>query len=81
MARQKKKSETEELNDILFDTLGDFISPGSWEITPREGKTTLVFCRQRPPSESLVKQAYDDIERRLKGTRFENKVTVLFPAD
>ena len=77
----KKKSDTEELNDILFDTLGDYVSPGSWEITPREGKTTLVYCRKRPPSESLVKQAFEDIGRRLKGTRFDGKVTVLFPAE
>lgn len=80
MAKNTKKTETEELNGLLFDSLGDFVSPGSWTVDHPEGKRIRVICRHRPPSESLVKQAFEDVERKLKGTKFENKVRIFFPA-
>lgn len=83
MAKQtKKQTESGELDQILFDSIGEYVPAGSWEIRPREGKTTLVWCRVRPAGgEAVVQQAFDDFRKAVKGTKFEGKVTVLFPAE
>ena len=82
MANGKKKTEIEELEQILSDSIGKYVPAGSWRIRPREGKTTFVWCRVRPEGgEAVVQQAFDDFRAAVKGTKFEGKVTVAFPAD
>ena len=59
---KSKKTETEELNDILFDTLGEYVNPKCWEITPRtrDGKPTghyLVMCDEHPGCDAYLKEA------------------------
>lgn len=82
MAKGKKKTEIEELEQILSDSIGKYVPAGSWRIRPREGKTTFIWCRVRPEGgEAVVQQAFDDFRAAVKGTKFEGKVTVAFPAD
>lgn len=82
MAKGKKKTEIEELEQILSDSIEKYVPAGSWRIRPREGKTTFVWCRVRPAGgEAVVQQAFDDFRAAVKGTKFEGKVTLAFPAD
>ena len=81
MANEAKK-DREELDRLLFDSLGEHVPPKSWTIQMSQGSSKvprrfLVFTRSAPPDR---KAAYDDINRALKGTRFEGKVDVFFPA-
>jgi hypothetical protein len=81
---KNKKTETEELNDILFDTLGEYVNPKCWEITPRTcgGKPTghyLVMCDEHPGCDAFLKEAVDDVNRAIAGTKFEGKIHLYFP--
>jgi hypothetical protein len=86
MAKTKnKKTAVEELNDILFDTLGEFVNPKCWEITPRTcgGKPDghyLVLCDEHPGCDAYVKEAVDDVNRGIAGTKFEGKIHLYFPS-
>ena len=70
MAKNNKKTATEELNDILFDTLGEFISPSSWKIMERPDGHYNVLCDEQPECNAVL----EDVNRGLRGTKFENKV-------
>jgi hypothetical protein len=82
MAKGNKKAECGELDRILSGCVGKYVPAGSWEIRPREGKTTFVWCRVRPAGgEAAVQRAFADFRAAMKGTEFEGKVTLAFPAE
>lgn len=74
MVKNNKKTATEELNDILFDTLGEYISPRSWKIMERPDGKYYVLCDEQPECGAFL----EDLNRGLRGTKFENKVHIFF---
>ena len=64
-----------QLSDILFDHLGEHVSPGCWMVKEMPGDKYLVLCNETPAS---VELATNDVEDALRGTTLEGKVTIFF---
>ena len=83
MTKNKKKTDIQELDEILFDTLGEYISPKSWKITARTcgGKPDghyIVLCNERPGCDAFIREAVGDVNHRAAGTKFESKIHLFF---
>ena len=64
----------EQLKDIVFDILGDFIDPRNIQIIKRPGNKYWVLCNTIIPIG--VYSAQEMIDDRIKGTDLEGKVKV-----
>lgn len=74
MAKNKEKTDVQELDEILFDTLGEFISPNRWKIIERPDGHYNVLCNETPECNAFL----EDVNRGLRGTKFENKVHLYY---
>lgn len=70
------KSDVEKLQDILFDTLGEHISPKKWKVDTNGSGRFMVICDAVPASREA---AWEDVDRAIAGTKYEGKVHVFFP--
>lgn len=70
----------DELKDILFDTVGEYVNPDSLTIREMPNGYYMVLSNTWILGEDR-KQAQDDLDRRLVGTKYENKVNLYWPVD
>ena len=68
----------EELKDILFDTVGEYVNPDRLTIREMPNGYYMVLSSTWLLGEDR-KQAQDDLDRRLVGTKYEDKVNLYWP--
>ena len=66
-----------ELKKILFDIVGDYVDPSALMIDAKPRGYYWVISRVKAPVDPKV--IYKEVEERLKGTEFEEKVSIYFP--
>ena len=64
----------EQLKDVVFDILGDYVDPRQIEIVARPGNKYWVLCNTIIPVG--VYTAQKEIDDRIKGTDLEGCVSI-----
>jgi hypothetical protein len=70
----------DELNRVLFDVVGDYVNPDTLTIKEKPNGNVWVLSKIRIP-EGLQKMAQNDLDKRLEGTKFEDKVNLYWPVN
>lgn len=68
----------EELKDILFDTVGEYINPDNITIRVLPDDYYAALCNAWILGGDR-RQAQEDLDRRLAGTKYEDKVNLYWP--
>jgi len=68
-----------ELEQILFDVVGEYVDPTKLDIQLKPRGYYWVFSNEKPPVDPQV--IYKELDERLKGTLYERKVTLYFPTN
>jgi hypothetical protein len=70
----------DELKQVLFDVIGDYVNPDTLTIEEKPNGNVWVLSKIRIP-EGLQKMAQNDLDKRLEGTKFEDKVNLYWPVN
>jgi hypothetical protein len=69
----------DELKNIVFDVVGEYVNPDCLTINSK-GDHYWVISRVRI-DDALQHMAQDDLDKRLAGTRFDDKVVLYWPVE
>ena len=69
----------DELRNIVFDVVGEYVDPDCL-IIDNKGDHYWVVSRVRIDG-ALQRAAQDDLDKRLAGTRFDDKVVLYWPVE
>lgn len=69
----------DELKNIVFDVVGEYVDPNCL-IIDNKGDHYWVISRVRI-DDALQHMAQDDLDKRLAGTRFDDKIVLYWPVE
>ena len=72
------ENDMKALENIVFDIVGEYVEPSALIIHPVKD-TYMVCSRVRCPVDMSLPQ--NDLDKRIKGTKYEGKINLYWPVN